>query len=171
MTRLGSSYNSNKAEPEEHSRKCPAYNCPMLKSVLVEGDETCRYHAAKPRTIWPKISELLNNNLRLLDLIYYANRLAGHEFEQLKANNEFELEQSLKPKNGENHIKWAERVEDSIYRELKRKIISMERELESARGQRKAGVSAALQALSNGTLRKTQRAKSFESMQDKRGET
>ena len=159
-----SAYNqkNNDEEDEKPSNRCPANDCFMAASLSVEGAPfACRYHAKQPNENWPKVTSLLHTHKRLLDIIANAEAMKPDEFDLLRNKSAFELEEMLKPVKGETHRGWKLRIKDFVYKAIQNEINKIESQGKTTL---ERAVSYAVNAFTNGTLRKQQRPKSFRDM-------
>jgi hypothetical protein len=114
--------NHQKDEPKV-SINCPAQDCPLRSSVFLDGGPwTCRYHAKQPKQVWPKITQIITENNRWINLIQVAGSVRPEEYDNLMSRDAFELDELVRPTKGELHTQWVFRVKDTIYRALKHKI-------------------------------------------------
>lgn len=122
------SFYSKYSKPEENEQpeqdlKCPAHECKFQASMFFDGGPwACRYHSNKPKQAWPKITEILAKNERLLQLVQVAETLRPEEYDKLIEADSFELEDLVKPVEGELHAQWVFRVKDTVNKALKHLI-------------------------------------------------
>lgn len=164
-----SAYNKEQ-EQEPDSTKCPAHGCFMYPSMYVDGGPwACRYHAKQPVDSWQKITAILHTHKRLLDIVNHADGIEPHEFDLLRDKNAFELEDMLKPAmKGEGYPAetfkaWKCRVKEFVYAAIAKEISKIETSGKSVLDRE---ISNAVNAFTNGTLRKQQRMRSFSHMDE-----
>lgn len=117
-----SAYN-NETEQNPHSNRCSASGCPMIASLSIDGSPwACRYHVRQPVNIWLKITELLKQNKRWFNIIKSADSISAHQYDAIQKANTWELDDLIKPVEGENHKHWVLRTKETIYKALMYKI-------------------------------------------------
>lgn len=166
-----SRYNPEQKD-EKPSNNCPAHGCMMAASMFLDGGPwACRYHAKQPTENWQKITAILHEQRRLLDIIDSADKILPNEFDMLRDKDKFELEDLLKPaRAGEGYpaetIKeWRIRVREFVYLAIQQVIGKIETQ-EKPILERE--ISSAVAAFTGGNYRKQQRTKSFKSMAENR---
>lgn len=166
-----SRYNPEQQD-EKPSTNCPAHGCMMAASVFVDGGPwACRYHAKQPHQNWQKVTAILLEQRRLLDIIDSADKILPHEFDMLRDKNGFELEELLKPARAvdgfaaETAAGWKIRVREFVYTAIQQVIGKIETQ-EKPILERE--ISSAVAAFTGGNYRKHPRAKSFKNMAENR---
>jgi hypothetical protein len=169
---VGSYSRREEPQDEKPSNRCPAHGCMMAASMFVDGGPwACRYHAKQPTENWQKVTGILHAQKRLLDIIVHADSIKPNEFDLLRDNNGFELEELLKPAPAgpgypaETLKGWKCRVKDFVHAAIMHEISKIETQDKPVL-QRE--ISDAVAAFTNGTLRKNQRPLSFQSMAERR---
>tara|TARA_R110001599_G_scaffold339851_1_gene559736 strand:- start:28035 stop:28589 length:555 start_codon:yes stop_codon:yes gene_type:complete len=144
-----------KLTPEQH-RKCPAQDCPMMSSVFLEGGPwTCRYHAKQPKHVWPKVTERIIENKRWMNIVRVADALRADEYDLLVKQDAFELDELIKPIDGEIHAQWVARVKETIFKAMKHNLDKIAETNETVlRDTDKTGSKWAVNMLTNGALMK-----------------
>ncbi len=166
-----SRYNPEQKD-EKTTNNCPAHGCMMAASVFVDGGPwACRYHAKQPSMNWQKVTAILHEQRRLLDIIDSADKILPHEFDMLRDADKFELEDLLKPARAvdgfaaETAKGWKLRVSEFVYAAIQQVIEKIEAQDKPILERE---ISSAVAAFTGGNYRKQQRTKSFKSMAENR---
>lgn len=151
-------------EPEPASTRCPAHGCFLYASVSVEGEPwTCRYHSRRDVKHWQPITELLHENKRWFEIIRSADAMEPGDYDELRDQNAFELDELLSPVSKEPFKAWKLRLKDTIYRALKSKINKLCEDNTKTFGSRRS-----VDDMTSGLFRKPGNRKTFADMSAER---
>ena len=113
-----SAYN-NTTEPKPTSQfTCAAYDCKLPGSIKLGGEYACPYHSKAPTPAWPKITQMLKENWRYIELWKAATKLQAHEYDQLQQSESWALDEFIKPQSTENFLQWQHRAKTSAHKVL-----------------------------------------------------
>lgn len=158
--------NFKKSEPQLEEQKitpaqaikCKAHACPLNGSVSETGEGwLCPYHAKASGRASPKVTQMINENYRLIQIEKTINKLRADEYDDLIKRGGIELHELMKPVEGEKHPQWQHRLRQMIHRTLLKKTNQIVEQDELDRQGSSRDVSRAVRDLTSGILRPDQR--------------
>lgn len=133
--------------------KCKAQGCPLNGSMNMGGDGwLCTYHVKAGTKEAEKITEMLRENIRLINIEKTIARLRIDEYEALLERDSIELHELMRPVEGEAFEAWRHRVKQTIHKLFTQKTNEIIEEAIVSGGGGSMSISRAVKDLTSGIL-------------------